>query len=790
MKRPNYSSFDLLIKLLVYSLPMLLMHTSARAQDVAANSAVDEWNEITIRAQKDPVKTTIPTVTSKWTELDFHGINMHNPEDAIKYMPNLFIRKRFIGDRNGVLSIRGSSPFQNGRTLVYVDGVLLTDLIQDRFNAPPKWQVVAPDEIVSSEIIYGPYSALYSGNSMNGVVNIKTRQPNQRETTIKGSYFVQEYSDYGVDSTFDGFDHFISFGDRIGKLSLYGFIQHLENDAQPMSIAARAGSEIKNALPGTTNQAAVPVTGFYVDKNSLNESRYIMGSTSFTHTDQDLYKLKLAYEITDTLRAQFTLGYWVTTDTDSPAKNYLINRNTGAPFWGGPGGPLGSQVFAESGGKYFLVTSDQFTVNERDRRDLLMGLTLEGALTDTWDFQTILTYYNIPKDESLTSDENPLDPLYDGSGRVQEFGATYWWSYDLKLGNDEFLGYDTLGLTYGYQYNEYVFNIKEWNSTAYHGGLKDGSLRNDDGGTTNLNALYAQLDWNFIARWTAAFGLRQEWWEARDGHDFASGKQNYHSDRDEEDISPKFSLLFEPDEAWDVRLSLAKAVRYPVITEIFTGDEQVRSTLASNPKILPEEVFAKEFIIERVIPKGVARLTFFHNDESDTIFRDNGRVTVNNQTVTQSLFVNIDEVLTQGIELAVDKDSVIVAPLDLRFSASFNDTEIKKYKNNPAYEGNRIPRVPEWRISMLSTYHITTAWDVAVGMRYGSDAFDRLDNTDTNSDTYQAISDYLVWDCKTGYKFAGGLEVALGVDNIFSYEYHMAHPFPERSYFIEGKLQF
>jgi iron complex outermembrane receptor protein len=430
------------------------------ARELAPDSDIDEWNEITIPAQKDPVKTTIPTVTPKWTEPDFQGINMHNPEDAIKYMPNLFIRKRFIGDRNGVLSIRGASPFQNGRTLVYVDGVLLTDLIQDRFNAPPKWQVVASEEIVSTEIIYGPYSALYSGNSMNGVVNIKTRQPNQRETTIKGSYYVQEYSDYGVESTDDGYDQFLSFGDRIGKLSLYGFIQHIENDAQPMSMASRAGAELLTALPNGAQ--TVPVTGLFVDSNSRNETRFVLGSTSFTHTDQDLYKLKLAYDFTDRLRAQFSIGYWETRDTNQPVKNYLIDQTTGAAVWGGHANPAGQRVYGEYGGRYFLVTSDQFTLSERDRRDMLMGLTLEGSLTDEWEFQTIFTYYDIPKDETLTSNKNPLDPnpnIRAGSGKVQEFGTTHWWSYDLKLGNDEFRGYDNLGLTAGYQYNEYVYNI-------------------------------------------------------------------------------------------------------------------------------------------------------------------------------------------------------------------------------------------------------------------------------------------------------------------------------------------
>ena len=79
--------------------------------------------------------------------------------------------------------------FQNARTLVFADGVNLTDLLFNRWNGSPKWQMISPDEVHSVEVYYGPYSAQYSGNSMNGVVNYFTKLPNEKTNVIRASYF-------------------------------------------------------------------------------------------------------------------------------------------------------------------------------------------------------------------------------------------------------------------------------------------------------------------------------------------------------------------------------------------------------------------------------------------------------------------------------------------------------------------------------------------------------------------------------------------------------------------------
>ena len=707
---------------------------------------VYEFDELTIRAQKNPVNTPMPTVSQKLTELELKNINIINPEDAIKYLPNLVVRKRFIGDRNGVLSIRGSSVFQNARSLVFVDGVTLSNLIQNRWNGAPRWQIVAPEEIVSTEVLYGPYSAQYSGNAMNGVIHYHTRQPDEREVAVKTSYFVQDFEEYGTDDTFDGFKTFLSYGDKIGNLSFYAFYQHLENEAHPQDFISKVGP----FDPGTGTGDVV--TGAFNDRDPANRDRLILGAESFNETDQDLIKFKTAYDFTENLRLQVTVGYWNTEDEDTKIENYLRDEN-GQPVWDGN---------FEFNGKQFSTSSPDWRVSERDREDLLLGVTFEGEITDEWDFQGVFTWYDVLEDELRESGQNPNDPLFDGSGRVQEFGDTYWRTFDLKFGNDDLLGTETLGFYAGHHYSVYEYNIKRYDSSNYRAGLKDQGVNNDDGGNTDIHGLFAQVDWEFFEDWTATIGGRQEWWGGQDGHNDETPLR----DRSESEFSPKFSLAFEPNEAWELRISLARAVRFPIVTEIFIDRPDDTSIVINNPELKPEDSFSKQFNIDYHIDKGLIRLTFFHNDEDDTIF--NQRVQVIREggaQTTVNSFVNIDEVRTQGVEFSINKEEFFLENLDLSFNSSYNDTEIRKNRVDPSIEGNEIPRVPEWRVNLLTTYHATDHWDLTIGMRYADSAFDDLANSEDNHDTYEGISSLFVWDFKTSYTFDNGIELAFGIDN-------------------------
>jgi len=752
----------------------LAIHSATLAQENHTKTkpeTAQELREFTVTAQKNTVET--PPLTTQYLikRDELRTINVINPEDSLQYSPNLFIRKRFTGDRNGVLSIRGASPFQNARSLVFADGVLLSNLLENRWNGAPKWQVVASGEIESVEVLYGPYSAEYSGNAMNGVVQMKTRQPPDREATIQGTYFTQSYSDRGVDDTFDGYKGFISYGDKTGKLSYYGFFQRLENDSHPQSLASSTGLR-------TPDGSETEVSGPLIDRDRENRERFIYGARSFIETRQNLGKTKFAYDFSERMRMQLTLALWDTTDETNRSENFLRD-SAGNPVWDGE---------VRFDGRSFTVSPSNFRVESRRRQDLLSGLTIEGTTDGDLDYEILFTYYGILNDEQRQSLRNPSDPAFTGAGRVQDMDGVFWLSSNVKIGREEWLGNPDLSGFAGYHFNHYDFNLTEWNSSSFATGARDDSIRNRQSGETRQQALFSQWEWEFTPQWTVAGGLRAEYWQARDGTDFTGGSPISHPGREEFDLSPKFSIEYTQGSEWNFRLSLARAVRYPIVTELFQGDPDERARVVNNPELEAEKVLAGSLMAERRFNSGaVAKVAVFHHRETDTIFSQSAEL---DDGSTLNTFVNIDKVIAQGVELSWSHRGMLDPALDVDFNVSYNDARIEENGVNPSIEGSDLPRVPRWRINLLNTWRPTERLNISAGLRYASKSFNNLDNSDTNQNTFGGISGFMVINLKTRYEFDNGLSLSAGIDNLNDDKFWMAHPFPQRTLILDAVWRF
>ena len=110
------------------------------------------------------IPTTIESITARELE---RTVNATDSEDALKYFPSLLVRKRYIGDYNhAVLSTRASGTGNSARSMVFADGILLSNLLGNGATFTPRWGLVTPEEIERVDVLYGPFSAAYAGNSV------------------------------------------------------------------------------------------------------------------------------------------------------------------------------------------------------------------------------------------------------------------------------------------------------------------------------------------------------------------------------------------------------------------------------------------------------------------------------------------------------------------------------------------------------------------------------------------------------------------------------------------------
>ncbi len=728
-----------------------------------------EMEEITVWGQGRPMEQThFSSPSSVLTPEDLISINAVTTEDLVKLEPSLIIRRRFIGDPNGTVGIRGANMFQTTRSMVFADGVPLHYFLQTQWNGSPRWSLVSADEIARIDVIYGPFSAEYSGNSMGGVVNIETAIPAERKFRLQGTLFSQHFDALGFDKNVNGYKGFASYGDKFGDLSVYLSYNRLENDSQPMDFLratrreAAGGEQPVNGALQSTNEFANPVTVF--------------GDSGVQQVTTDQLKFKLGYAMGEWF-GLLNIAYENRDGVQDSVNNYLVSA-TGDSIWNGD---------VVQNGIAFNVRSNDFTVSEQDRKTLLLGGRVQGPLTDNWWLELNISYFDILRDEIRVSTANPRDPAHTPAGSLTDFDDAGWETAEIKLQTDQLFGHTGLNLVSGYRYEHYRLAVSNYNSADYAAGEKT-FLSNASGGETTIHAWYAQLGWQITDLWDVALGGRYERWSSADGffNDFTGNTFQDHADRSADRFSPKFSIGLDPDNPWRFRYSLARAYRFPIVEELFQNEFRTTGTSIADAGLKPENGLHHNLSVEHLLDQGAVRINLFYETIEDVIFSQLA-VVDNNFLFT---FLAIDEVQTKGVEFIYNRFNVLNSRLDIRFNVAYTDAEITRNRINPATEGKTFPRMPKWRSNLMLTWHVNERWEVGGSISYASNSFGRLDNRDTASEVFGAQDSYTFVNLKTSYQVSENLQVSLGVDNVLDDLAFVFHPWPGRTVFLEGGFSF
>lgn len=705
---------------------------------------------------------------------DLESINAATTEDLIKYEPSLVIRRRFIGDANGTMGIRGSNMFQTSRSMVFADGVPLHYLLESRWNGAPRWTMVSASEIAQVEVVYGPFSAEYSGNAMGGVVLIETAIPQQREFHVDVGYFAQQFDDYGFDDTVSGYKSFISYGDRLGDLSVYASYNHLQNESQPQSFFY---GDVYDDSPSATNPTAV--NGAIPGNDERSNPRLFFGDTGVVDTGTRNYKLKAGYEFGDWF-ALFNLAYEDRLSQSDSANSYLRD-GTGKPVWSGN---------VTQDGQTFSVPSSRLNVSEQERQSLSLGLRVKGPITDTLELEANLNQFTVLHDRTVSSATHPRDPAYDATGQLRDYGDTGWRTVDFKLTFTD-LGVNGLDLSTGLRHEAYELNLDGYASDNHLTASKD-AFDSRSGGETAITALFAQLNWVLNSRWDLSLGGRFEHWQSRNGYYSADEASTPAFElrrlpaRSDEHFSPKFSLGYHPAEQWTLRYSLAKAYRFPIVEELFSQYQAFNAVNEANPELKPEEGLHHNLMLERSLARGYLRLNLFQESIENVIESQAATLPGGSSLRT---FIPVDEVEVRGIELVANVVDVL-PKLDLRINLANTHAQIIKNRIDPTIEGNTFPRMPKWRGNLLATYHVSDKWNLGSSLQYASDSYGRTDNADDEDKVYDAQDAYTRLGVKTNYRFNAQASVSLGIDNLSNEIAYVAHPWPGRTYYVNAAYDF
>ncbi len=773
----------------------LAVATPAFAAETAADAATDSVDAeagsppiLVVGQNERPIAIAPRGLAVSLGEEQIAAINAQNTEDLMKYAPDFFVRKRYAGDSNGVPGFRGTHSTQSARALVMVDGFTVSNFLGNSFAFSPKWGVVGPGEVRQFDIVYGPYSARYGGNSMGGIVNITTRDPAATEAFVKLQGMAQPFDQFATHDTYLGGAAEAGFGlkQKDGPWSLRLTGRYFRNTGQPMTflglipVAGGAGTMVSGAVVDPL-QVALSAAGTGLENVPAGQAipavvgsatNPIFAAQSPAAITQKQAKLKLGYDDGST-SGQLLFAYWNNADRQFAPDCYLRDA-AGTVICDGTV-RIGAQSYAASGANWSKVLRDEY----------LLGLKLAHDFGAGWSARASLSTYRIARQQGFTS-TGFANGRGNGAGTLAEAGPTGWYTADAAIEHKGESNDIALGIAAS------LYRIDTVNSALPDWTRATGKVfATQTFGKTRTISAWIESVWRIAPDLRLTGGLRFDDWRAfggglaRVGTGALAGQRiaNSYAARHAAAVSPSLSVQAELAET-TVQLSLAMATRFPTVGELFQGGLNGDGSFNANsfdPGLRPERSTDANLLVSRRL--GKVRLTgsLFFQQVDDTIFQFFG---FNQNGISTSTFKNIDRTRQWGVEAIAEAKDWPLDGMAIDANLAWIDSRTLRNAANPLAEGVQFPRIPRWRINASLRYDVAPRLQAALGLRYAG-----RPNTDLfglqRGNTFGFTSELFALDARVNWKVTDQLTASFGIDNITDFRAWVFHPYPQRSFMLE-----
>jgi len=728
------------------------------------------------RSQPTQLPTTVESLSAEQIR---ERINANDSEDVLKYFPSLLVRKRYVGDYNhAILSSRASGTGNSARSAVYADGMLLSNYLGNGVGGlsfPPRWGMVTPEEIASVDVMYGPFSAAYPGNSVGAVVDYQTRMPERFEVHGSLGLVSQPFNLYTTGQTDRAWQTSASVGNRRGDWAWLLHLAHTDSHGQPLTFASRVVSS------GTAGAAGTAVTGAVADKNTTNAPIYILGTGTEYQTRQDHIKAKLAYDLSPTVRAFYTLGLWHNESEGRPVS--YLRQAVGQTVYSGT---------VNINGRSYALTGADFVLSNESLNHAMHGLSVKSHSGGVWDWELAASRYDYLQDQKRqNAATNPLPSANSGGAGTVADGHGTGWNTLAARGTWRPQGSAHV-VDFGAQQDSYQLRYLTANISGNWINDGAGTTASNVGGNTRLQSLYAQDAWAWSRTLKSVLGLRAEQWSADGGYTQIAGTaaNSAWESRRERYLSPKAVLAYQwrPDTV--LKASMGRAVRMPTVAELYGATSTTNAQYINDPTLKPEKSWTNELSLEKEWAQSLLRVSLFAENTRDALYSQTTYDATANKNISR--VQNVGRIQTEGLELAYSGSDVGWRGLDLNASATYAHSLIKENSGFVSVPGDTIgkqqPNIPLWRAAAQASYRWDARWVASLGARYSGPQFRTLDNSDVNGFTYQGVSHFFVVDVRLLHRISKQWRAAFGIDNLANDHYWNFHPYPQRSYVAE--LQF
>ncbi|MCR4298295.1 MAG: TonB-dependent receptor [Gallionella sp.] len=692
----------------------------AISQALYAAQDVEMLDDVVVTATKTAkIASEAPATVTVVTAKEIENKNVHRMEEALAGAPGVFIRS--LGGEQpsnwmNQITLRGIPGYY--RTGILVDGVS----INNAFSGGVNMSLVQIDDIKQIEVVPGPFSSLYGGAGMSGVVNIITKTPEKREISIAGDAGSHNFGSLDI-----GYRDKLS--DTLGISLSYG---HKDSDGYV--------NEYVTKTPAV-GAAGTVVTGWQKTTTSTRTTTYLIGDKGREAWEQDNYGAKLFLTLSPVSRLVLSTSYLTSQNKDVLGNSYLTAA--GVPFTNG---------VASIDGKDTTVRATDF-LNTTNGEDLTRyAAAYETQFADDYKLKANLSYQN---NEYWYTSITANSTNTSGPGKLSDIPAD-------KIDGDVQVSFPVAGNQYMIvgasvnqsTLNKKVYNLANWRQTGSTGAFSDWA----DGNSVYM-AVYAQDEIAISDKLTVYGGARYDRWTTDGAININNVLSNY-TTRTSSAFNPKVSAVYKLEQGTIIKGAIGKAFRAPNLSDMYST---FGTTIISwsNPDLKPETVITAEIGAEHEFETGtLLRATYYQSDLSDLIY--------STTTGANRYKFNAGKAETQGIDLEARQK--LMGGLTAFVNATFVSTEITENAIRPTSVGHQIPLQAK-KMANIGLEGSRGQWSGSIIGSYFGKMYSADDNTDLVNNVPGSYDPYFVANAKISYKIDNGLTASLSLKNLFDRKY-------------------
>jgi len=722
---------------------------------------------VTATRTETPIESA-PASVNVVTKKEMEKRNIKTLDDVVNELPGVYVhRGRVLLDSpSDAISLRGIPGFR--RNLVMVDGVPL--------NSPQGGELKLGgfrfDDIERIEVVKGPFSALYGGLAMGGVVNIISALPEKREMTFKTGYG----SSFDRGEALDDLRKvYFSYGDKIKNLSFF------------VSYGHEATNGFPNYLVRVRAQPPSWVSGWEYTTNPEGEPRWIVGDSGDHKGWNQSFTLRMGYKFNEDTNLRFSLmRIWGSSSHDDP--HTYLKDPAGNPVWeysvgGNPPNVLKEAMFLTGKiAKDYTVYSLNFETKIKEAK---VKMTLGLFDQDDYLFTTPCV------GNSTGCNMNEYATRGGGPGTTRNTpGKTYVADLQVTLPISLKTAYfNNHILTFGASYKRAEAETKQYKLSNWKDENSKTSLMYELEGKDRIFALFIQDEIPVTQKLTLYIGARQDWWKTFDGYENYVGNPQYpkeYKDRSESSFNPKFSFVYNFSEKTVLRGSVGRAFRPPMIFELYRSFMTPRSFNYGNPNLKTEKCWSWDLGLSHSFWEGnKVEISYFENYLKDLIYSRTTSQYIGTRAVVET--VNAGKAEVKGVEFSIEQK--FGKYIRTFANLTWNDARIKDNQANPRSEGKRITGIPETMFNAGIEVEKGPFSASLVG-RYRSKVYGNDENKDRKKRVMDIYDSYFIADAKLAYKIFKNASLSLSVDNLFDKKYYILNLEPRRSWFLEFSYKF